>query len=297
MTDLFYSRAFFRAVAVVVVGLCAYAQWVTCGWVTLQRRGIDGHNLARLVLFLRGALPMISLRTLLPAKCAVVSTLGLLALSLIAADHLGSLPATAQDSDKDKALALDLIQKKKYREALNELVKAVGSEPENPTIYSTLSGLYRQIKECSLAWKYYEVSKDLRHDDLDLRLSLEKLCKEPIEQEYKESPELLKGKLTEGGEVDAQSAGTLLFIAFSPEQSEWSSHAKLPLIGKKVDGFYWELNLAQMRKVRALTGVTVPWIIIGTGGEKRAKYPATLKIAGDGWGMLMTTFPAPLTQP
>jgi len=169
-------------------------------------------------------------------------------------------PARAQEPDNYHPAALKLIEQKEYRKALDELIKAVVAEPENPKVYATLSFLYLQIKECSLAWKYYEVAKDLQHEDSDLLQNLPALCEEPQEKELNDRDLPSLSKLNSQGKLEPASVAdaTMLWLPFPPEQTQWQSQAKLPLIPQGSKERYWELNLAQMRKVRELTGITLP---------------------------------------
>ena len=204
--------------------------------------------------------------------------------------------AISQDSDIHEARAETLIGQKEYRKALDELIQGVVSDSENPKVYATLSLLYLQIKECSLAWKYFEVAKDLNQENSDLLQKLPALCDEPQEKQLgdQDLPSLQKlgpdGKPQPASMADA----TNLWLPFLPEQTQWQSQAKLPVVRAESKSRYWELNLAQMRKVRELAGFTLPWVIIGSGHPK-----ITVFMSGDGWVMLLTQFPSstPLTQP
>lgn len=203
------------------------------------------------------------------------------------------IPALAQDPENYHPVALKLVEQKEYRKALDELIKAVVAEPENPKVYATLSLLYLRIKECSLTWKYYEVAKDLRHEDADLLRSLPALCKEPKEKKIKDLPEFFKEGSPDANQIGPAAGKAVLWLPFPPEQSQWQSQAKMPLIPRGAKGMYWELNLAQMRKVRELTGVTVPWVMISPGG----RFKVQVIMSKDNWTMLATEFPATLTQP
>jgi len=204
--------------------------------------------------------------------------------------------ANSQESEKYAAGAEKLIEQKEYRKALDELIQEVVSDSENPKVYATLSLLYLQIKECSLAWKYFEVAKDLKQENPDLLQKLPALCEEPQEKKLddRDLPSLMKvasdGKPQPASIADA----TILWLPILPEQTQWQSQAKLPVVRAASKSRYWELNLAQMRKVRELAGFTLPWVIIGSG------HPVvTVFMTRDGWLMLPTQFPSPtpLTQP
>ncbi len=216
------------------------------------------------------------------------------AVSLLSLGSKGA--ANSQESDKYAAGAEKLIGQKEYRKALDELIQEVVSDSENPKVYATLSLLYLQIKECSLAWKYFEVSEDLKQENPDLLENLPALCQEPQEKLLgdKDLPSLLKmgpdGKPQSASMADA----TILWLPFLPEQTQWQLQAKLPVVGAGSKNKYWELNLAQMRKVRELAGFTLPWVVIGSG------HPTiNVFMTKDGWVMLPTQFPSPvpLTKP
>jgi len=204
--------------------------------------------------------------------------------------------AKPQESEKYSAEAQRLIEQKEYRKALDELITEVVADSESPKAYSTLSLLYVQIKECPLAWKYFRVAEDLQQENAELLQQLPALCAEPEEKKLGDAdlPSLIKMSPDGKPQPASKDDATILWLPFLPEQSQWQSHAKLPVIPSQSKNRYWELNLSQMRKVRELAGFTLPWVVIGSG------HPAiTLFMSKDGWVMVPAQFPSqtPLTQP
>jgi tetratricopeptide (TPR) repeat protein len=192
-----------------------------------------------------------------------------------------------QGAGNYRPAALALVEQGQYREALDLLTQAVGVNAENPRTYATLSLLYRKVGECRLAWKYYEVAKDLKLDDAASLPELFRLCKEPKEPELK--PEDLPSLVTGKGKHDPE--GPFLWLPFAPEQTDWPQRAKLRLFPSRPS--YWELSVLQMRKVRQLTGTTLPWVVLSTAQSFPVKIFVNKR---DGWLMLLVPFPAPVTE-
>ena len=213
----------------------------------------------------------------------------LLALAICFAVTVSSRDCGAQEASTSEGVsdtqnydpeAFKLIQEGRFREALDKLVKAVEVQPNDSKVYATLSLLYERIRECPLAWKYYELAKDLGHLDRDLKRSLRSLCKKPKERARKE---ILEFEKTE--------RGPLLTIQFSPKQLQWPFRAKFPVFQPTKKRGYLQLTLDQIRKVRKLSGMTVPWIV--TGDETLWQVQI---VSGDGWITLITTLPVQLDE-
>ncbi|MGH9773893.1 MAG: tetratricopeptide repeat protein [Candidatus Acidiferrales bacterium] len=162
----------------------------------------------------------------------------------------------------------NLIQSGKFREALDRLVQAVAATPDNSKVYATLSLLYTKTEECDLAWKYFQIAQDLGYRGSDLERGVNSLCRKPKEENH-------EGVL----EVDRSERGTLLTIDISPDQQQWPSRAKLPIIQPSQDRSYCELTVPQVRKLRKLVDRTVPWLIL----DKNAGWTVIIKNSDDWW--------------
>lgn len=180
------------------------------------------------------------------------------------------LPTPTQEN-YDSA-SWDLIQAGKFQEALDRLIVAAEARPNDSKAYATLAFLYTQVKDCSLAWKYFQLAEDLEYRNPDLERSVKSLCKKPKEDKREEILE-----------VDKSERGTLLTIQFSPEQQQWPYKAKLPILKPSEDRTYCELSVTQVRKVRKLLGRIVPWLIV----DKNEGW-TVITTSSDGWWTVVT---------